>query len=82
MSNEREPVKAPVVAIDVNIDKVPATGVAYYTMPTDLKHFINDVYQKHGIIGFEFRPEEWELGIIVKDARVVGTNIKLIKDRP
>lgn len=60
---------APLVAIDINKERVESGGVAYYRLPKDLKDFLAKCELHHGIVGFEYEAGSWNFGVILQKDR-------------
>ncbi len=54
-------------AIDVNIvgPDVVSTGIAWYRLTPHLKEFLEKCEDVHSIIGFEYEPGSWNIGVIL-----------------
>lgn len=57
------------IAIDLNHDVVLSGGTAYYRLPKDFKEFLKKCEESNGILGFEFVPDSWNFGVILKKER-------------
>lgn len=60
---ERKTIKA----IDIELDQVESSGVAYYRLNKGTKDFLEKCLEEHDIVGFEWTPGEWNFGVILKD---------------
>jgi len=53
-------------AIDIELNEVESSGVAYFRISPEFRDFLKICEEKHGVIGFEYEFGELNFGVILK----------------
>ena len=56
-------------AIDIDLNEVKSSGVAYYRLTREMKDFLSLCNKKHGIVGFEFEDGSFNFGVILGEKK-------------
>lgn len=54
--------------------ELPSKGVAYFRLDENFKEFLQKCADQHGILGFEWEPNSWNFGVILRNDKEEGDN--------
>ena len=59
--------KNKVLAIDIELEKGISYGTSYFQLPRNVKEYLDRMFDRHGILGFEYDRNSDQFGIVLKE---------------